>query len=60
VVPKYCVTAKMWADIGTKALPDAQFAFLRDLINGYTLVARNHPTYPLPAYVCRKKGEGSE
>jgi hypothetical protein len=60
VMPKYCVTARMLADIGTKALPDAQFAFLRDLINGYALVARNHPTYPLPAYVCRKKGEGSK
>ena len=57
VIPKYCVTAKMLADIGTKALPDAQFAYLRDLINGYALVARHHPTYPLPAYVCRKKGK---
>jgi hypothetical protein len=60
VIPKYCVTAKMLADIGTKALPDAQFAYLRDLINGYSLVAHYHPTYPLPAYVCRKKGQGSE
>ena len=26
VFPKHCVTARMLADIGTKALPDAQFA----------------------------------
>jgi hypothetical protein len=56
VMPKYCVTARMLADIGTKALPDAQFAFLRDLINGYALVARHHPTYPIPAYVSKKGG----
>jgi hypothetical protein len=60
VIPKYCVTAKMLADIGTKALPDAQFAYLRDLINGYALVARYHPTYLLPAYVSREKGKGSK
>ena len=56
VIPKYCVTAKMLADIGTKALPDAQFAYLRDLINGYSLVLRHHPTYPLPPYVTKSKG----
>ena len=56
VFPKYCVTARMLADIGTKALPDAQFAYLRDLINGYTLVAKHHPTYPVPSYVTRDKG----
>jgi hypothetical protein len=56
VIPKYCMTAKMLADIGTKALPDSQFAYLRDLINGYTLVARHHPTYPMPSYVTRDKG----
>ena len=44
VFPKYCVTAKMLADIGTKALPDAQFIYLRDLINGYSLVLKHHPT----------------
>jgi hypothetical protein len=53
VNPVYCVTAKMLADIGTKALPDAQFAYLRDLINGYSLVLKHHPTYPLPPYVCK-------
>ncbi len=51
VVPKYCVTARMLADIGTKALPDAQFVFLRDHINGYALVKKYHPTYPMPPYV---------
>jgi hypothetical protein len=50
----------MLADIGTKALPDAQFAYLCDLINGYALVARHHPVYPMPAYVCRKKREEGE
>ncbi len=38
VRPEYCVTARMLADIGTKALPDVQFSYLRDLINGYSLV----------------------
>jgi hypothetical protein len=56
VMPKYCVTAKMLADIGTKALPDSQFAYLRDFINGYALVARHHPSYPVPPYVCKGKG----
>ena len=56
VRPKYCVTAKMLADIGTKALPDSQFAYLRDFINGYALVARHHPSYPVPSYVSKDKG----
>ncbi len=51
VMPKYCVTARILADIGTKALPDAQFAFLRDHINGYALVKKHRPTYPMPPYV---------
>jgi hypothetical protein len=55
VMPKHCVTGKMLADLGTKALPDSQFPYLRDHINGYTLVAMNHPTYLLPAYVTTKK-----
>jgi hypothetical protein len=55
VVPKYCLTAKMLADIGTKALPDAQFAYLRDMINGYSLVQKHHPSYPLPPYVSKWK-----
>jgi hypothetical protein len=53
VNPVYCVTTKMLADIGTKALSDAQFAYLRDLTNGYSLVLKHHPTYPLPLYVCK-------
>ena len=55
VVPKHCVTGKMLADLGTKALHDPQFAYLRDHINGYTLVALHHPSYSLPAYVTRRK-----
>ena len=41
----------MIADIGTKALPDKQFAYLRDKMNGYALVKLNHPNYKLPPYV---------
>jgi hypothetical protein len=55
VIPKYCMTARMLADIGTKALPDAQFAFLRDLINGYALVKQHHTLYPMPPYVKAKE-----
>ena len=54
VVPIYCETAKMLADIGTKALSDRQFCYLRDLLTGYALVRLHHPTYPLPTYVLRK------
>jgi hypothetical protein len=46
----------MLADIGTKALSDAQFAYLRDLINGYSLVARHHPAYPMPDFVTKENG----
>jgi hypothetical protein len=51
VMPKYIKTEDMLADIGTKALPDKQFIYLRDQLNGYALVKRHHPTYALPAYV---------
>ena len=44
-------TTKMIADIGTKALPDGQFEYLRDEMNGYSLVKANHPSYELPSYV---------
>ncbi len=44
-------TEEMVADIGTKALPDKQFVYLRDLLNGYALVKQHHPTYMLPDYV---------
>jgi hypothetical protein len=31
----YCETARMLADIGTKALEPAQFELLRDVMTGY-------------------------
>ena len=37
VVPVYCETAKMLADIGTKALEPTRFEVLRDAITGYGL-----------------------
>ncbi len=51
IMPKYLRTEEMVADIGTKALPDKQFVYLRDLLNGYALVKQHHPTYILPDYV---------
>jgi hypothetical protein len=36
VVPIYCETTKMLADIGTKALEPKQFIYLRDQVNGYS------------------------
>jgi hypothetical protein len=36
VVPIYCETSKMLADIGTKALEPKQFIQLRDQVNGYS------------------------
>ena len=36
VVPIYCETTKMLADIGTKALEPKQFVYLRDQVNGYS------------------------
>ena len=51
VKPVYVSTVEMVADIGTKALPDKQFAYLRDKMNGYALVKMNHPSYKVPAYV---------
>ncbi len=50
-MPKYIRTEEMVADIGTKALGDKQFVYLRDQMNGYALVKRHHPAYALPAYV---------
>jgi hypothetical protein len=35
IVPVYCETAKMLADIGTKALDPNRFEILRDLMTGY-------------------------
>ena len=50
-LPKYIETTRMLADIGTKALGDKQFAYLRDQLTGYALVRKHHPSYVLPAYV---------
>ena len=55
VMPKKIPTESMLADMGTKALPDGQFVFLRDEANGYALVKRNHPSYKLPSYVSNAK-----
>jgi hypothetical protein len=38
VVPVYCETSQMIADIGTKALEPQRFEILRDLMTGYALV----------------------
>ena len=50
-MPTYLDTRDMVADIGTKALPDKQFIYLRDKLNGYSLVKKHRPSYKLPAYV---------
>jgi hypothetical protein len=51
IIPKYISTIHMIADIGTKAFGDKQFAYLRDLLTGYSLVKAHHPSYALPAYI---------
>jgi hypothetical protein len=51
VKPVFEKSGLMLADLGTKSLPDSQFAFLRDQMNGYSLVKENHPSYVLPDYV---------
>ena len=56
IVPVYIETGNMIADLGTKAFGDKQFAYLRDLINGYSLVARHHPAYPMPDFVTKENG----
>ena len=38
VVPIYCETTKMLADLGTKALEPKQFIYLRDQVNGYSQI----------------------
>ena len=50
-LPKYIETSKMLADIGTKALSDKQFAYLRDQLTGYSLVKAHPPSYTMPDYV---------
>ena len=37
VIPIYCETLKMLADIGTKALDPTRFEILRDAMTGYAL-----------------------
>jgi len=51
VMPVPISTTLMLADIGTKSLPDSQFCFLRDQMNGYALVKSRHPSYELPSFV---------
>jgi hypothetical protein len=51
VFPIYTNTLKMLADMGTKALDEKQFVFLRDLANGYALVRLSRESVVLPAMV---------
>ena len=51
VLPVYVNTLKMWADIGTNALDEKQFVFLRDLANGYALVRARGGIADLPSLV---------
>jgi hypothetical protein len=53
VVPKKIHTKRMLADMGTKALADEHFTFLRDEMNGYALVKRSQLGYPIPAFVSK-------
>jgi hypothetical protein len=51
VFPVYTNTLKMLVDMGTKALDEKQFVFLRDLANGYALVRLSRESVVLPAMV---------
>jgi hypothetical protein len=51
IATQYCATLNMIADIGTKALPEALFVKLRDMMNGYAIVKAKYPELPLPVYV---------
>ena len=51
VLPIYVSTLGMLADIGTKALDEKQFVFLRDLANGYALVRARGDVVDLPSLV---------
>ena len=45
-------TLKMVADVGTKALPEKQFVFCRDVLNGYALVrASRNASVDVPSLV---------
>ena len=41
----------MLADLGTKALDEKQFVFLRDLANGYALVQARGDVADLPSLI---------
>ena len=41
----------MLANIGTKVLPDAQFEYLWNQMNGYSLIQINRPSYTIPSYI---------
>jgi hypothetical protein len=49
--PEYINTKDMVADIGTKAISDGQFTYLRNLMNEYAMLMKHHPTYALPHYM---------
>ena len=51
VFPTYVSTLRMLADLGTKALDEKQFVFLRDLSNGYALVRASGAEIELPVMV---------
>jgi hypothetical protein len=57
IVTQYCATTNMIADIGTKALPEATFVRLRDMMNGYALVKAKYPELQLPCYVFTTNNE---
>ena len=51
VIPIYVSTLEMLADLGTKALDEKQFVFLRDLANGYALVQARGDVADLPSLI---------
>ena len=51
VLPIYVSTLEMLADIGTKALDEKQFVFLRDLANGYALAQARGGAVDLPSLI---------
>jgi hypothetical protein len=51
IATQFCSTLNMIADIGTKALPEALFVKLRDMMNGYAIVKAKYPDLSLPDYV---------
>jgi hypothetical protein len=50
-LPVYIKTLEMLAAIGTKALDEKQFVFLRDLANGCALVRASGGVVDLPSLV---------